>query len=62
MVVPVFDFEVFGIVFLTSAVLESFALERRGAEAPPVADEARRKRGEQRSLPNGRKGKRLLRT
>ena len=29
------------------------ALERRGAEAPPVADEARRKRAEQRSNLNG---------
>ena len=38
------------------------ALERGGAEAPPVADEARRKPGEQRSLPNGREGRRLLRT
>ena len=33
-----------------------------GLEAPPVADEARRKPGEQRSLPNGREGRRLLRT
>ena len=40
----------------------TFALPRGEAEAPPVADEARRKPGEQRSLPNGREGRRLLRT
>jgi len=34
----------------------------RGAEARPVGDEARRKRGEQTSLPSGSESRRLLRT
>ena len=34
----------------------------QGFEAPPVADEARRKPGEQRMLSNGREDSSLLRT
>ena len=38
------------------------ALERGVAEAPPMADEARRKPGQQRRLSNSREDSRLLRT